>query len=133
MSDLKEVDLDLDKFQNQKLLSSEMGYAQKILNLLFLRPGDIPSLPDAYINFPKLCRWKDIDVVTGDSTKEFITTKIRKYLPEIPLEDLTIYSVNYKGQPVVILDFKLTTNKVISVGMVKKDQDLINFKIESIG
>lgn len=127
---LKEVDLSLDGFGKQKLLNTGVGYGQKILNLMFLRPGDIPSQPECGLNLPKLIRWKDIDLVTGNNMKETITTQIRRYLPEIPLTEVIIYSTKYRGQPVVIFDFKLVDDITITIGTKQEAGSLITYKIQ---
>lgn len=128
----KYVLLDIDDFQKQKVVTAAQGYANQILTLLSLKRGDIPSLPDAYVDISRELRYKDIDLITGGALKEKIIDKVRKYLPEVPLDDLTIVSIKYKGQDLIILDFKLTTKQVISVGAVNSsiDSNLVNFKIE---
>ena len=123
--------LDIDDFRRQKVVTAAQGYANQILTLLSLKRGDIPSIPDAYIDISKALRYKDMDLITGGALKERIVDKIRTYLPEVPLDSLTIYCVKYRGQDLVLMDFKLTTEQVITIGAVNSasDSNLVNFKI----
>ena len=80
--------LDIDDFRRQKVVTAAQGYANQILTLLSLKRGDIPSIPDAYIDISKALRYKDMDLITGGALKERIVDKIRTYLPEVPLDSL---------------------------------------------
>lgn len=127
---LKELDFDLDGFGEQKYLTEAQSAAKQILMLLFLRPGDYPSLPDLGINISKEIRYKYMDVITGGTLKEKITTQIRKYCSNVDMKDLTIYSTKYNGQYIVILDFELQAEKTITIALTHVSNSLLNFKVE---
>lgn len=127
---LKELDFELDGFGAQKYLTEAQSAAKQILMLLFLRPGDYPSMPDLGINISNEIRYKYMDVITGGTLKEKITTQIRKYCSNVDLVDLTIYSTKYDGQYIVILDFELQAEKTISVALTHVSNSLLNFKVD---
>lgn len=127
---LKELDFELDGFGEQKYLTEAQSAAKQILMLLFLRPGDYPSMPDLGIDIPRQIRYKNLDSVTGGTLKENITSQIRKYCSNVDLKDLTIYSTKYMGQYVVILDFELQAEKTISIALAHVTNALVDFKVE---
>lgn len=127
---LKELDCDIDGFGEQKYLTEAESAAKQILMLLFLRPGDYPSLPDLGINISKEIRYKDMDDITGGTLKEKITSQIRKYCSNVDLVEMTITSVKYMGQFVVLLDFELKAEKTITVALTHVSSSLLNFKVE---
>lgn len=127
---LKELDFELDGFGEQKYLTEAQSAAKQILMLLFLRPGDYPSMPDLGIDIPRQIRYKNLDSVTGGTLKENITSQIRKYCSNVDLKELTIYSTKYMGQYVVILDFELQAEKTISIALAHVTNALVDFKVE---
>lgn len=127
---LKELDFDLDGFGEQKYLTEAQSAAKQILMLLFLRPGDYPSLPELGINISKEIRYKYMDVITGGSLKERITTQVRKYCSNVDMTSLTIYSTKYNEQYIVILDFELQAEKTITIALTHVSNSLLNYKVE---
>ena len=127
---LKELDFDVDGFGEQKYLTEAQSSAKQILMLLFLRPGDFPSMPNVGIDISRAVRYKNMDVLTGGKLKQDITEQIKTYCPDVGLQDLTIYSTQYKGEYVLILDFKLEAEKTISVALTTNSKSLINYKVE---
>ena len=113
----KELDLALDGFGQQKYLTEAQSSARQIVQLLLMRPGDMPSIPDAGINISRVLRFKDMDVITGSSLKENISEPIRKYCPSIDLSEVTVYSTTYQSQYVVIIDFEVQAETTISVAL----------------
>ena len=128
----KELDFDKNGFQDQKFLSEAQGYAKQILMLLFMRKGDMPSMPDLGVNISRRVRYKDMDMLTGGELKEDITNQLRKYAPSIPLEEVQLYSTKYKGQYIIILEFSLTAEKVknITMALARTSDTLINYKFD---
>lgn len=126
----KELDFCLDGFNRQKVLTEAESAYRQILILLFLRPGDYPSLPDMGINISKEIRYKNMDHVAGGELKERIVEQIRKYAPQVDLIDLNIWTARYKGEYYVILDFELQAEKTISIAMTRKSTQILDIKVE---
>lgn len=128
---LKELDFRLDGFGEQQYLTEAMSSAKQILLLLFMRPGDYPSMPELGINISKEIRYKDLDVITGGKLRQDIMNQIKTYSPNVGLEDLTIHSTNYKGQFILIMDFQLVAEQTISIALTEnRKRSIIDFKVE---
>lgn len=128
--DNKELDFDLDGFGRQKVLTEAESAYRQILLLLFLRPGDYPSLPEMGINISKEIRYKNMDYVLGTTLKEKIVDQIRKYAPQVDMVDMNIWNSRYKGEYYVILDFELQAERTISIAMTRKSTSLLDIKVE---
>jgi len=126
----KELDFDVNGFGRQKVLTEAEAAYRQILLLLFLRPGDYPSLPEMGIHISKRIRYKNIDYVTGTTMKEEITKQIRTYAPQVELVNLDIWSAKYKGEYYVILDIELAAEKTLSIAMTRKSTSLIDVRVE---
>ena len=96
-STINEMDFSLDAFNNQKVYVGAMAYAYKIRNLLFMRPGDIPSIPEAGLNIQSI-RFQDMDVLATGELKEKISTQISLYVYDITTDNIDISVNKYNGQ-----------------------------------
>ena len=63
-----EVDFGFDNFGKQKILSNKDSIAQLFRNLLFLVPGQLPSLPHIGINITKYI-YKLVDDINLENLK----------------------------------------------------------------
>lgn len=129
--DNNELDFSLNGFGQQKVFTEAEAVYHQILLLLFLRPGDYPSLPEMGINISKQVRYKNLDFLVGNELREFIVKQIREYLTHIDLDDLNIWSAKYKGEYFIVLDFKLRAEKTISVALKRRSSSkLIDVSVE---
>lgn len=131
-SENKELDFKLNGFGKQKVFTEAEASSRQILSLLFMRPGDYPSLPNMGINISKEIRYKDMDYITGNVLKEKIVEQIRKYAAQVEMEDLEITPVKYKGQYFVMLVFKLVAERTITIAMTRKKKvsSLIDVQVQ---
>lgn len=114
------MEFDINGLGKQKVLTEAESYYKQLLLLLFLRPGDYPSLPDLGVNISKEIRYKNMDHLTGGYLKDKIVTQIRKYAPEIDLQDMNVLQAKYKGEWYLILEFHLLAQKTISIAMTRR-------------
>lgn len=127
----KELDFKLNGFGRQKVFTEAEAYARQLVTLLFMRPGDFPSIPKLGINITKEVRYKNMDYVTGGALKEKIMEQIRTYADQIDVVDLSIDSVKYKGQYYVLFNFQLQAEKTITIAMTKnKISSLFDYRVE---
>ena len=91
-STVNEMDFNLDAFNNQKVYVGALAYAHRIKNLLFMRPGDIPSIPEAGLNIQSI-RFQDMDVLATGELKEKISTQISLYVYDITTDNIDISEV----------------------------------------
>lgn len=126
-----ELDLSLNYFKEQKTYEGVMGKAQDIKNLLFMRPGDFPSIPNMGINISSI-RFEDIDILTAGELKDKIKSQISSYISNVPLDDVDISISKVKGMYVLFIDIKLfADNKYMtaSYALAQKKYKIINFQL----
>lgn len=98
----KEVGFGTDNFGKPKILSIQDSIAQIILNILLMRPGNIPSLPHVGINIKKYlyALEEDIDVL---ELKNEIYNQCTELLPVLISDDIRFYINRMDGKDVLIL------------------------------
>ena len=124
-----ELDFKLDGFQKQKTYSDAMGLAHKIKNLFFLRPGDLPSLPDAGINIQSY-RFQFMDVLTSGKLKEKIADQITTYIGDVPLDDIQISVNKYNGDYFLVIEISLYNQESIVYALQEIKGKLVNFNFK---
>lgn len=103
MSGLKsEVTFGTDNFNNQKVLSSEESLAQILLNLLLMRPGNMPGLPHLGINIRQYL-YSFTDEIDVDGLKNKIYSQSSELLPYLITGDIKIANVQQNGQNILII------------------------------
>ena len=129
-STINEMDFSLDAFNNQKVYVGAMAYAYKIRNLLFMRPGDMPSIPEAGLNIQSI-RFQDIDVLAAGDLREKLSTQITAYVFDITTDDISISVNKYNNQYYLIITISLTQlNTEIMYAVENKRRDVINFNFK---
>ena len=125
-----EMDFNLDSFNNQKMYKGTMAIAHRIKNLLFLKPGDLPSMPDAGINIQGY-RFQSIDAILSGELKEKLSDQITKYITDIPSDNINIDLSQYNGEYYLLIRFSLyQTNQDIIFGMAQSKNDIVNFNFK---
>ena len=128
----KEVDFGLDNFQRQRVLSINQSIAQIIINLFFMRPGNIPSLPHIGINIKQYLYNLEygIDV---DGLKENIYKQCPALIPYLNMGEVKVFVADYKGQGILMVSIPiLTDNTTLLLGFTKNNSGdiLFNYNIE---
>lgn len=100
-SSKKEQLLDINSFDKPTELSGVAAWSQLLLNLIFLKPGTYPSLPEMGIGIEEYQYDFLDDAISALSAK--ITEQQKKYLPDIPLANVQITKVEQNGQPIMII------------------------------
>jgi len=128
----KEIDFGVDNFQKQKVLNSNQSIAQIIVNLFFMRPGNIPSLPHIGINIHQYLYSID-DQVNIDGLKENIYRQCPALIPYLNMGEVKVFVAEYKGQGILMVAIPvLTDNTTILLGFTKNNSGdiLFNYSIE---
>lgn len=124
-----ELDMSLNYFREQKTYEGILGKAQDIKNLLFLKPGDYPSIPEMGINISAI-RFKDIDVLLAGDLKDIIKTQITAYIDNVPLEDVNLYLAKVNNIDVLFIDITLVSEpETITIAIAQKNNQIINFDL----
>lgn len=128
----KELDLSLNNFKEQKTYSGAIGKAKDIQNLLFMKPGDFPSVPDMGINISSI-RYKDIDSLTSGDLRETIRSQINKYITAVPLENIVISKAKINNTYVLFIDITLYADNQaldLTYGIQQQgENNIVNFQL----
>lgn len=129
-STVNEMDFNLDAFNNQKVYVGALAYAHRIKNLLFMRPGDLPSIPEAGLNIQSI-RFQDMDVLATGELKEKISTQISLYVYDITTDNIDISVNKYNGQYYLLIKITLQQlNSEIMYAVEEKKRDVVNFNFK---
>ena len=121
MAEIKhELDFGINNFGKQKMMTEAQSVAQVLINLLLMRPGQLPSLPHIGINIQKyLYKFKeDIDI---SRIKNDISYQCSALLPYINLSAMQLILVPYESETLLYLYIPLSVK-------LNEDVLLIGFK-----
>lgn len=103
MSGIKsEVGFGLDNFMKPKILDSYQSLAQVILNVLMMKPGNMPSLPHLGIDIRKYL-YKVSDEIDVGALKNEIYSQVSEVLPHLISGEIKISIVNYQGTDLLLV------------------------------
>lgn len=125
----KELGLSTNVFNKATEYQGKTAWFQLILNLIFLRPGTYPSIPNMGVGI------QDYDYEYIDDVKDNIRNKIEEqvslFLPDVPLASVEVTSVEYEGKSILLIVISLDDNGQIVTGAVASEitNRLIDFDI----
>lgn len=137
----REVDFGLNNFGKQNILSQSESMAQLIINLLLMKPGQMPSMPHMGINIKKwlyefeddlntLILQREIEeqcsiMVPYINTENMVVTFMKR-LPEPVLLIIIPFDIMEDGKDLVI-GFKKSTNNLgkVTFNYEFQDRDLL--------
>ena len=108
MANIKpELNFGIDNFGKQKKLTQPQTIAQILINLLLMRPGQLPSLPHIGIDIQQyLYKFQeDIDL---SFIKNQISYQCSSILPYISLSEMQIILVPYESESILYIYVPLT-------------------------
>lgn len=106
-SSKSEMSLQINSFDKPTELNDIKAWSQLMLNLIFLKPGTYPSIPDMGIGIEKYEYDFLEDAVNELSTK--ITEQQQTYLPDVPLSGVQISKMEHDGQPILVIQLFFDT------------------------
>jgi len=128
----RELDFGLDNFQQQKVLSGKQSVAKVLLNLLMMRPGNMPSLPHIGVNIKEYMYRLENDI-NPEELKEKIYNQCSELIPYLVLGEVKVFVANYKGQGVLIINIPILDegkNESIIYGFSKDQSGDMIFNVE---
>ncbi len=132
----REVDFGNDNFGKPKVLSQQESVAQVLINLLFLKPGQMPSLPHIGINIKKYLYQFD-EKINTEAIKRQIINQCNTLYPYIDTSGLIVTVVKAMNDPVfvIVLPFSIADDGRDLVIVIKRDVSLgtITFNYEFQG
>lgn len=125
----KELLLSLNLFQKPAEMIGKDAWARLALNLLFLRKGTYPSAPVMGVGIQDY-DYEFLDEIRGPLQEE-IQSQMSTYLPNLPLTEVTVDSVDYEGQPILVVGLAFNDDGQISYTAVaaRITNKLIDFEI----
>ena len=99
--DKAEAAIEINSFDKPKELTGLAAWSQLMLNLIFLKPGTYPSMPEMGIGIENY-QYDFMDDVIAELSAA-ITTQQQKYLPDVPLAGVQIGKVEQNGQPILLI------------------------------
>lgn len=98
----KEVGFGLDNFSKPKVLSRKDSIVQILKNILFLKPGQLPSLPFVGID---IMRYVIPTIDDGDLQLigDRIVEQCTMLAPHIDFSGVIVKSITYEERPVVLI------------------------------
>lgn len=112
-------------FGKQSKLSITDTIAQMLLNILLLRPGQIPSRPELGIDVKKYLYAFDSDVDTN-TIKNALATQCSTLLPYINFDNMQILLVPYDVGDILYILFPLN----VSTEEIERGTLMVGFKKE---
>lgn len=125
----KELGLSTNVFNKATEYQGKTAWFQLILNLIFLRPGTYPSIPNMGVGLQDY-EYEYIDDVK-DNIRNKIEEQVNLFLPDVPLASVEVTSVEYEGKTILLIVISLEDNGQIVTGAVASEvtNHLIDFEI----
>ena len=125
----KELGLSTNVFNKATEYQGKTAWFQLILNLIFLRPGTYPSIPNMGVGLQDY-EYEYIDDVK-DNIRNKIEEQVNLFLPDVPLASVEVTSVEYEGKTILVIVISLEDNGQIVTGAVAAEvtNHLIDFEI----
>lgn len=129
---MKEVDFNLNNFGEPQTYDSAESLARTLLNLFFLKPGGLPSLPHVGINIQQYLYNLD-DSIDVDELKNKIYNQCPQLIPHIALGNVQVFISEYRGQSILIISVPISVDggkNTILYGFGRDDKGNLIFNFE---
>ena len=103
-----ETSLQINSFDKPEKLTDVSAWSQLMLNLIFLKPGSYPSIPEMGVGIEDY-QYDFLDEAISELSSK-ITTQQQTYLPDIPLDGVEISSYDNNGQMILIIQLYFSTS-----------------------
>lgn len=98
----KEIGMAIDDFSQQKVLNSKDSIVQIILNILFMKPGYIPSLPHIGIDVNQYIYAVEGEIDSSE-LKSKLTSQCNDLLPYLISGDVVVKFTDYKDVKILLI------------------------------
>lgn len=128
-----ETSYTVDKYRRPKLLTKNDSIVQTLMNALFMKPGNLPGLPNVGCDIEQYLykTTTDLDSNKLISDLEYSCGKI---ISGITVTDIAFNVVTFKGEAVFVLSVKISSDdsdQILAIG-IKRDNDIIRYNPEFI-
>ena len=104
----KEMDFLLDNFGKQKYFTPVESLGNTLLNLFFMSPGCMPSMPNLGLNINQYLYSLDDEIDVSEINNE-ITRQCSELLPYLILGEVNVSIQKIKGQSVLMISIQVDT------------------------
>lgn len=102
----REVDFGTDDFNRPKVLSLKESYCRLLLNILVLKPGNLPSLPHIGINIKQYLYKLESEIDVAE-LKDKIYEQCSELLPLILSDEMRIFITKQENHDILVLYFPI--------------------------
>lgn len=128
-SNKKECVLGINSFDKPTELIGKNAWVQLVINLLFLKKGTYPSIPEMGIGI-QYYEYEFIDDVKEKLEAE-IKEQIRKYLPDVPIDSVILSTTESAGNYILIIAITFVVNGASDSAVIASasSPNIINFAV----
>lgn len=123
MSIGKELGLDIDDFDQQKVYNDKDTIARLMLNILFMKPGHLPNLPHIGIDISQYL-FKQEGEFDPNELKNNIALQCSEFIPYMLTGEITITFSEHKGIQFLLIGIPITidsTEEMLLIGLSPTD------------
>lgn len=101
-----EITFELDNFQKPHRLSLKDTVVQSLINLFFMRPGNLPSKPHIGLNIPQYLYATEL-TFNAEEIKAQIYNQCSEIISYISLGEIAVMVTTYKGQDLLLFSIPI--------------------------
>lgn len=105
----KEISLSLDGFGRQKVLGEKDSIAQKVLNLLFMKPGNLPNMPHLGIDINQYLYSQEGSFDTTELQSK-IVNQCSELMPYMINGDVTVTFTENEGIQILLIGIPVSVD-----------------------
>lgn len=124
-SNKKETSLQINSFDKPNELTGVAAWSQLMLNLIFLKPGTYPSLPEMGVGIEDY--QYDFFEEAVEALSAAITEQQKVFLPDVPLSGIKISKLEKNGQPILVIQLFFDTNEGVETSAIAINTSKRNF------
>lgn len=106
----RDVGLGKDDFQKSKIFNQETSLVNYILNILLMKPGNLPSQPNIGVDINKYVQ-NNMETLDTETLKGLITSNCEDLIPYITNDDIFVSVVDDdSGKGILIIKIPITVS-----------------------
>lgn len=103
----REVDFGKNELGKPKILTEKESVCNIILNLLLMKPGNLPSMPHIGINIQQYL-YKVENSFDVDELKNKIYAQAKELLPYVLNDGIQVFTTDQNGKSVLLINFPIS-------------------------
>lgn len=123
MSIGKELGLDIDDFDQQKVYTDKDTVARLMLNILFMKPGHLPNLPHIGIDIAQYIYKQEGDFDPNE-LKNKIATQCSEFIPYMLTGEVTVTFSEHRGLQFLLIGIPISIDskdEMLLIGLSPTD------------